>query len=448
MTKEKHIRILIIEDDPYFRIGLKDYLKDYGIIEEASNAEEGTLKLQSNFYDLALIDMQLQGQMAGLSLVSLAKKKGVHNIVLSSTVDETITEIAYNNGCNHFLSKLKYKTELETYIHQYLEASKANSFENFIAKEYITTDSELISKIKELTLTNLKNKTLFITGETGVGKSLIGKHLHHFIYKKDAPFVHLNCSEISENLMEAELFGYVKGAFTGAISDKKGKLELASHGTLFLDEIATMPLSMQQKLLKALDEKSFYPVGSTTPKKLEFTLITATCEDIFSKIQKGEFRKDLFYRICGFSLDIKPLRERKQDIHALIHHFLNESPRRFVIKEEALDSLIQYPWEGNIRELKKTIEMLSLKSKGVIYKEDLPESLQFQTSLETSGNNLLTKTQKEFIYNYGLKDFIAKIEQEMTKESLKRNQGKITQCIKELQISTSSFYRIFNELKV
>src|SRR5690606_31376277 len=134
---------------------------------------------------------------------------------------------------------------------------------------------------------------IFITGPTGVGKTMIGKLLHQ-ISRPEGPFVHLNCAEIAENLIESELFGHTKGAFTGALNDKMGKLKLADGGTLFLDEVATMPLSLQNKLLKALDEKTFYPVGSNTTQKSKFALITATCEDIFDKIHKGEFRQDLF----------------------------------------------------------------------------------------------------------------------------------------------------------
>lgn len=443
----KFLSILIIEDDPYFRLGLKSHLKDLGLIDEATSENEAIEKMSSNFYDLVLIDMQLESETSGINLIKFAGLKKIHSIVLSSVTDDDITELAYSNGCNHFLSKIKYKEQIETYIHKYMQSLKTDSFEDFITKKYITTDSDLILAIKNLTEINLKDKSIFITGETGVGKSLIGKLLHQFTYKSDAPFVHLNCTEIPENLIESELFGHKKGAFTGALTDKKGKLETASGGVLFLDEIATMPMIMQQKLLKAIDEKTFYPLGSNTPVTINFTLITATCEDVFEKISKGEFRRDLFYRIAGLNLDIKPLRSRTHDVKALINHFVKSSPRRFVIKDDAMDALLSYPWPGNVRELKKMIDLLSLSSKGIITAKDLPSQLGLHDNA-LSDNGLLTLSQKEMILTEGLKNFINRIEQEITQEVLVKNHGKITQSIKDLRISTSSFYRIFDNLKV
>jgi DNA-binding NtrC family response regulator len=444
--KLQKIRILIVEDDRYFRLALKHLLQDYGIIDEADSEESARELLHHNYYDLALIDMQLDREDSGINILELAKSNRIHSIILSSNTDEAITEKAYQVGCDHFLSKIYYKDSLVPYVVKFIKNQKHEILHQFIKDEFITQDKELIQSLKQLTEINLKNRHIFITGETGVGKTLIGKLLHRIHHSESEPFVHLNCSEIPENLLEAELFGSKKGAYTGATQDKKGKLELANHGTLFLDEVATMPKSMQQKLLKAIDEKSFYPVGSNQPVTSNFTLITATCEDLFSKIEKNEFRKDLFFRISGLNLHLKPLRERQEDIILLAKHFIENSPRRVVIKEEALNELAQFSWQGNVRELKKTIELLSLKSSGIITKENLPKQISLNSSLRTGTG--LSESQLSFIQENGLRKFIQNIETEVVKNSLERNKGKVTHCIKELKISASALYRIMDQVSL
>ena len=316
--KKVNLKILIVDDDTYFRLGVASILSDYGILVEASNEAEAIEQLNNHNFDLALIDMQMEENDSGLRVLEKAVAHNVHSIILSSYDNDEITEQAYESGCNHFLTKLNYSTSLEPYIIKFIKNNKQNILDDFFTKKYITQDRDIIKQIKNLSEVSVKGKSIFISGETGVGKSLIGKMIHELSHKDKAPFVHLNCSEIPENLIESELFGHKKGSFTGATQDKKGRLELAHKGTLFLDEIATMPMNMQKKLLKALDEKTFYPVGSDKPIKSDFTLITATCEDLFTKVTNDEFRKDLFFRITGLNVDIKPLRKRKKDIPLLM----------------------------------------------------------------------------------------------------------------------------------
>lgn len=442
--KTKTLNILIVEDDKYFRLALKEELTDYGIISEASNKNEAIEKLQREYFDIVLIDLDLDEKNDGIELVKMFKNKKSHVIVLSAKDDDQVTIKSYENGCDHFLNKIYYKKSLKSYFTKYIKNTDQKINTNFFKKHYITQDELLIKNIKELTEINIENKSILITGDTGVGKSYIAKHIHNFTYDSDKPFIHINCSEISDDLIESELFGHLKGSFTGAISDKVGKLSLANGGTLFLDEIGTISISMQKKLLKAIDEKTFYPVGSNKLLKSEFTLITATCEDLFEKIHRNEFRKDFFFRISGFNLTIKSLKERKEDIPLLIKHFIQSSYRRFVIKEETIEMLKEYSWPGNVRELKKTVDNLSLLKKGIIEIDDLPSVFKNNTSNQSY--NLLTNSQQKNILEYGLKEFIKNVEEEIVNESLIRNNGKITHCIKELQISTSAFYRIFNKL--
>lgn len=438
------LRILVIDDDQYFRLGLRSALSQFGLIEEAATEDQAIDLLTSNFYDLAIIDMQIDQDDSGLRILKESRKAGTHSIIMSSVTDENIIELAYQYGCDHFLGKLNYRQNLETYVKKFIRNS-SQDIEKFLSSEYITCDSDLITQLKHISQIDLKEKAIFISGETGVGKSQLAKIIHKLTYDEGSNFVHLNCSEIPENLIESELFGHLKGAFTGAESNKEGKLLLANGGTLFLDEIATMPTIMQQKLLKAIDEGTFYPLGSTTPVKTKFTLITATCEDLFEKVSTGSFRKDLFFRISGLNLDIKPLRERKGDIELLLKYFIKDSARRFVIKSDAMETLKNYQWPGNIRELKKTVELLSLKTVGIINNTELP-AFVFNVTKNTS-NKMLTDGQKNYIANNGLRPFIKELEKQVIRETISKYQGKITYAIKELKISTSAFYRIFDSIK-
>ncbi|MBA2405457.1 MAG: sigma-54-dependent Fis family transcriptional regulator, partial [Bdellovibrionales bacterium] len=305
------LSILIIEDDKYARLNLREILSPFGLLDEAADTESAFAKLKNNFYDIVITDIEL-GAGSGVDIIPTIIKKGSHCIVVSSYEHDDIIEKAYNLGASHYLSKFKLRDQLPVYINKYLQTKSAR-FEKFLNEEFITQDPDTIQELRRLCEINLKNQNLFISGSTGTGKSLLGKLIHDITHP-DAPLVHLNCSEISETLLESELFGHEKGAFTGADQKKDGKLKLANGGTLFLDEVATMPLSMQQKLLKALDEKTFYPVGSSSPIKSDFTLISATCEGILEKVQRKEFREDLYFRLSGFHFHLKSLSERPDDV--------------------------------------------------------------------------------------------------------------------------------------
>lgn len=434
---KSNLSILIIEDDKYARLNLKEILRPYGIVEEAADELTAKEKLKERFFDIVITDIELQ-ESSGVDLIGPIVKKGSHCIVVSSYEAEDVIEKAYLLGAKHYLSKQKLKEQLPIYINKFLQNKNAK-IEKFLKEEFITQDEELISDLKTLTEINWKNQSLFISGSTGTGKSLLGKLVHELTHP-EANLVHLNCSEVAENLLEAELFGFEKGAFTGADQKKDGKLKLASGGTLFLDEVATMSLSMQQKLLKALDEKTFYPIGSNTPVRCDFTLITATCEDLGAKIAKKEFREDFFYRISGFQFHLKSLCQRPNDIDLLIKVFQKKSPRRFVMRPEAIDLLKKHHWPGNVRELFKICERFSQSITGII---DAHSVSQMLTS--SAIQNYTPENFDDYISQFGLKSLIAKLERRAVEESLKRNSGKITACIKELKISSSAFYRILQE---
>jgi DNA-binding NtrC family response regulator len=432
--------ILIIEDDKYARLNLREILKPYGTIDEAIDVVSAKEMLNKGTYDIVITDIEL-GEGSGVELIPLIVRKAMHCIVVSSYENEEVIEKAYSLGARHYLAKFKLKEQLPLYINQYLN-EKGARFEKFLNEDFITQDKTLIEELRNLCSINWKNQTLFVSGPTGTGKSLLGKLIHEITHPEEN-LVHLNCAEVAESLLESELFGHEKGAFTGADLKKEGKLKQAHGGTLFLDEVATMPLSMQQKLLKALDEKTFYPVGSSVPVRCEFTLITATCENLKEKIQRKEFREDFFYRISGFNFHLKPLAQRSGDIEILIKHFQKNSSRRFVVKPDAIELLKKHSWPGNVRELLKLCDRLAQSAAGVI---DLGAIRSFLQSNSTEIN--AKEDWKEFVFEYGLKTYISHLEKKAVEESLKRNNGKITACIKELKISTSAFYRILQEQRL
>lgn len=242
---------------------------------------------------------------------------------------------------------------------------------------------------------------VLLTGESGVGKNCFADMLHEYSSRKEGPYITINCGAIPVNLLESELFGYEKGAFTNASNmGKAGLIEKADHGTLFLDEIGELPLSLQVKLLMALQEKKITRVGGTEEKQVDFRLVTATNKDLRKCVEKGEFRKDLYYRLNTVELAIPPLRNRKEDVPALINSFVSRCSKQygkdFAISEEAVDILTKYPWPGNVRELNNIVEsMLLISENDQIGKEMIPAGILRQTEIE--GKSWWGKRLKEIL---------------------------------------------------
>ena len=254
--------------------------------------------------------------------------------------------------------------------------SQTYQFHNIIGKsEKILEIFEIIEKVART------DSTVIITGETGTGKELIARAIHKCSPRKDRPFVPINCAAIPEQLLESEFFGYEKGAFTGAMRSRMGRIEFSNQGTLFLDEISSMSLELQAKLLRVIQEQEFERIGGLKTIKVDFRLISATNQDLKEKIKEGTFREDLFYRLNVIPINVPPLRERKSDIPILVNHFLKDlrehnktSVKRF--SDKAMERLMQYHWPGNVRELKNLVERLSvLKQQGIIELDDIPSSM-------------------------------------------------------------------------
>lgn len=425
------------------RMNLEAQLKDKGTVVTAASSEEASQKLGRYNFQIAFVDLDLDRELAGLELVKKIKSKNIYTIVLSGREDDAIVETAYNNGCDDYLVKPYTKKSLELVFKKYSQTQNKDNTLQLLKDKLLTEDNALVSQLEIISQSLLSDRAIFITGETGTGKTHLAKFIHELSSEgKNIPFVHLNCSELSETLLESELFGHEKGAFTGAVKSKKGMLELANGGILFLDEIATMPMSLQKKLLKAIEEKSFYPVGSEKLVHSKFRLISATCENLQEKILKGEFRSDLYYRLEGFNVHLKSLRERKADLPALLKYFQKKSDRRFIFEANAREMFMNYKWPGNIREFSKVMDMLQLKVDGKVTIEDLKKIL-------IEKDNLIAEAALDIegIKKIGLNSYLQKIEMDIVSVALKNNQDKVRKTLTDLKISNNSFYRILGNLK-
>jgi DNA-binding NtrC family response regulator len=430
----------LIEDDLLSRIGLEAKLQESAKVTTAASSEEAKQKIKYNNFDMAFVDLDLDRELAGLELVKLIKEKSIYTIVLSGREDDVIIETAYQNGCDDYLVKPYTKKSLELVFKKFNQQHNKKNSLKLLQEKLQTTDTELLAQLEVIGQSLLSERPIFLTGETGTGKTYLAKFIHELSSNgSKQPFIHLNCSEISESLLESELFGHEKGAFTGAIKNKKGMLELADGGILFLDEIATMPMTLQKKLLKAIEEKAFYPVGSEALVTSRFRLISATCENLQDKILKGEFRSDLYFRIEGFNVHLKALRERTDDLADLVKSFQKKSERRFIFEPEAKEMFRTYAWPGNIRELAKVMDILQLKENGKVTTLDLKKL--FAETKQVEALNI------DEVKEMGLNSYVEKMEMAIVSATLKKNKDKVRKTLTDLKLSNNAFYRILENLK-
>lgn len=384
-------RILIVDDEASLRTALFRALdrKGHQVITAATVKEAENISQSDKALDLALVDLRLPDG-DGIELMSKLRifHPNIQVIILTGHASiETAVE-ATRKGAFHFVTKPCNLDEIMTLIeramsHRRLSVENKHlrqalhskyQFENIIGQSEAITD--VLSMIERVAQTD---STILITGESGTGKELIAKALHYNSLRAEEPFIPINCGAIPAELLESELFGHVKGAFTGAIANRTGRFELAEDGTLFLDEIGDMSPALQVKLLRVLQERRFEPVGGTKTVEANVRVIAATNVDLEAAVEQGRFREDLFYRLNVIPIRIPALRERKSDISLLFHHFMNHFNRTRNrqlqgISPEALAVLSEYAWPGNIRELENLVERLSiLKGTGIVDVIDLPE---------------------------------------------------------------------------
>ncbi len=434
----KRARILVVDDELIMRESLSGWLqRDGHEVETAASGEEALDKIKEVRFDILLVDIKMEG-MSGLDVLKRVKDDDPDVAIVMITAFGSISTAieAIKNGAFDYLLKPFDPHELGVLIEK-IQESQAQAIENLYLREQykertrfesLIGQSPVMQKIFDL-IQNVAptNSTVLITGETGTGKGLAAKAIHSNSPRCHGPFVIVNCGAIPEHLMESELFGHQKGAFTDAKFTKKGRLEMAHGGTLFLDEIGEISMRMQIDLLRVLEDRIFYRVGGTQPMEADFRVIAATNRDLHEAIKDGIFREDLYYRLNVFSFKMPSLGERKEDIPLLAEHFLhrfsNETNKQIDnISREAMDEMMLYEWPGNIRELENAIERAVVVSKKrKILPEDLP--IFRSENICVSSDNTLAGIEKAHISRV-----------------LHENDWNISKTAKELGIDRSTLY--------
>jgi len=386
------VNVLVIDDDQATCKLLTDVLESKGYsVRSAAGGPEALQVVKSDPVNVVLTDLKMPA-MNGFEVLAAMREVNPEIVVIIMTGFGSIATAveAMKRGANNYVTKPFNLEELLLVLEKELEG-KALREENRQLRQEIEGRyrfSNILSRSKNMqevftliSRVSQSRSTVLIYGASGTGKELVARAIHHNSPHKDRPFVAINCSAIPETLMESELFGHVKGAFTGAYCNKPGLFEEARSGTLFMDEIGSIPLSMQAKLLRAIQEREIKRVGGTDTIKVDVHLITATNEDLTEKVKRGEFREDLFYRLHVIPIVLPPLRERREDIPLLVDHFLKiysrvagkTIPR---VEREAMNFLLNYNWPGNVRELENAIERAVALGEGeVITPLDLPERI-------------------------------------------------------------------------
>lgn len=384
--------VLIVEDEDLMREIVVQILADeHYHIWQASSAEEALKLLHDHSIDLMLTDLRLKG-MDGLQLLTEARARDPELVVIVMTAYasvETAVE-AMRKGAYDYISKPFINDEVRVMLRRALNARHLSHenrhlkrelreryrFENIVGKsEAMEKVYRLIEKVAAI------SSNVLIFGETGTGKELVARAIHYNSERAERPFVAVNCGALTESLLESELFGHVKGAFTGAIANRDGFFRKADQGTLFLDELSEVSPGLQVKLLRAVQEREVLPVGGRDPVKFDVRLIAATNKNLEEEVKRGTFREDLFYRINVITIPLPPLRQRKEDIPLLANHFLVKHAQRLgkpsvKIGREAMHVLVNYEWPGNVRELENVVERTVALCEGEsIEPTDLPEKL-------------------------------------------------------------------------
>lgn len=439
--------VLIIDDEENMRYMLQLTLENEGYkVELASNGTEGIEKIQQSHFDFVICDVKMP-KVSGLDvLVSVIESSPNIPVIMISaygTIDTAIQAMkqgAYDYVMKPFkqdeiLLTLKKAEERERLRleNQFLrqEVEKKYRFENIIGKS--SQMQEIFRKIEKIT--NYKT-TVLITGESGTGKELAAKAIHYTGNRKNASFVAVNCGAIPRDLLESELFGHVKGAFTGAINHKIGLILQANSGTLFLDEIGELPLDLQVKLLRFLQEGEIRRVGDTRTMKVDVRVIAATSRNLVEAVEQGLFREDLYYRLNVVPVHIPPLRERREDIALLIRHFLKKYTREMEkdiqhISDDTMRALLEYEWKGNVRELENMLERAIVMTEGtIITTEYLPDEL-----LKTHSQIILKIPESRFSIKNVSKEVVQIAEKTLISRALKQTENNRTQAAKLLQIS-------------
>ncbi len=446
----KKYSILIVDDDTYICSILKKYLDQNGFVAETtfSGSSAKTL-IDRNHFDLVLCDFRLP-DYDGLDILKYVKAKNTSTPVIIMTAYAEIKKAVelIKSGAFDYISKPMQPEEVLTIIKKALENKKEKITKTSFGSDFITGRSaEMLDIMKHVKVIAPTDITVMIEGETGSGKEYIARAIHYASKRSDKPFIALDCGAIPRELANSELFGHIKGAFTGAINDKVGYFQEAKGGTLFLDEVGNLPHENQMKLLRALQEKTVSRLGDNRSIKVDVRLIAAANENLLNKVKAGEFREDLYHRLNGFRLHIPPLRQRTEDITEFTNHFIKQANIDFNknvkgVDESVKELLINYDWHGNIRELQNIIKRVVLLCPDEIITPDLlPDEIRFNSGISNSNDtgNLLERDVTD------LKSATLITEKEVIQNALIKNNNNKSKAARILNIDRKTLY---NKIKL
>jgi len=436
MTKTANV--LIVDDEKIIQDSCSQILKKEGYrVKVATDGKEGLSTFKEELFHVVILDLKLPG-MDGMEVLARIKEESPETPVIIITGYASIESAveAIKQGAFEYLTKPFTPEELRVSIKKAIESRKI-FFEGIYLREELEKQTEFDMVVgKSEVMKNVMDivrrvspteSTILITGESGTGKELIAREIHNHSLRRNAPFVVIDCGALVETLFESELFGHVKGSFTGAHVTKHGRFEVANGGTIFLDEISNISLSIQAKLLRVIQEREVTRIGSSKPIRVDVRILAATNENLADCVKEGKFREDLFYRLSVVPVHLPPLRERKEDIPLLIKHFLCKYNRRarkqiVSISRDVLKALTQYDWPGNIRELENTIERAVVLSKS---NEIELDALIYHGI--SSGSSLLNRVKGKY-------RSLEEVEREYIKTVLNAHHGNRSQTAKVLGI--------------
>jgi DNA-binding NtrC family response regulator len=448
-THKSRARILVLDDEREMGAFLVDLLTDEGYSAEAYQRGADVLSsLEKNSADLLITDLVMDG-MKGMEVLRFAKQRDLNLAVVMITAFGTIESAveAMRSGAFYYLTKPFKSADLLFLVDKALEEKHLRTeiqrlqreveshyhFDQLIGKSAVMQEVfDLVERVKDSPV------NILLTGESGTGKDVLARTLHYQSSRRHAPFVPINCAAIPEQLLESELFGYVRGAFTDARKDKKGLFVEADGGTLFLDEVGELPLLLQAKFLRVIEDKEVRPLGATKGEKVDVRIIAATNRDLRGAVAHSDFRQDLFYRLSVVDIHLPSLRERPEDLPLLIQHFVTRSAVPSQVRRltaETLRVLLNYPWPGNVRELENTIERALVLCRGEeITPADLPAHL-------TNSKPTVSGLQEALVRRRAL----AEVEQEYILLALEFTEGKKKEAADLLGIDRKTLYRKLEE---
>ena len=439
-------KILVIDDERSIVEALSSSLKDEGfIVETAFGGRQGLEKIREFSPEIVLQDIWMPGELDGLQVLEEAKKGGYPDcqfIIMSGhgTIETAVR--AVKNGAWDFVEKPLSMDKINILIANILnfkrEQNEKNALLNRLRKNIaLIGESPLMVSLKQMIArVATTNAWILVTGENGTGKELVAQNIHYLSHRAGRPLVEVNCAAIPRDLIEAELFGYEKGAFTGADRAKKGKFEFANGGTLFLDEIGDMSLEAQAKILRILQEQQFYRLGGETPIETDVRVIAATNKNLEDEIKAGRFREDLYYRLNVVPLRVAPLRQRKEDVAVLAEYFGDQSLRhngfkRKIFSQAAISKMQAYAWPGNVRELRNFIERVYILTPGdYVDVHDLKFAGLTESSDMASEDGLMT-----------FRDARARFEKEFLMQKIEENEGNISKTAESIGLERSYLHR-------